>query len=661
MLMESELKVAVSHLSKQLEVEVRRWRLEAERADQAESRLLASESIVLSLRDTLEKHKSILETERKNYKDATNEIALLQRDIKRITEEKGVYSLDLTATRTKLEAEQQRIQYLVAVKHELELKIAEYKTSITHAKESEDKSQHKERTMKMQLDVQVELSRELESRLEQALTGWKQEKERAHENGHKLGDMKAVVTDLSKHVDELRAENVKLEGRLRLYDSLPMPDEIRARFQDVESDRSNMKHVIAELSGHLKATTETLKSTEQRVARLDSEAIEQRGIHAQLQTELQGKTSRLADLMKELERVQEENRSLRESCKVLELENADLLQSERDLKVALKAAGPGEAAPATAASIAEDQCDKESSEEAVQVKLGVTAEVAATEQVSEEAFEEVMEAARVQDRVAKSKIQRVLDGPRPEDLLPMLLNHLQNESMVWRCMRSLRSLLLQSEEFRQLCVDQLLDYSVIQCMKQYKLSVIVHAQALRLMAALAYGNDKLRRRAGEEGIMALIVASMETFATDETVQLYAFTAVTNLTHNSFENRMRFIEAKGIEAIVAIMDLHLVSEKIQKQACWAVLTLAAEDKVSADMVTKGIPAALANALVSHKADAGVQQFACLAFSNLALAGEVVRRKLKNSGVMELFRVCVENFREDSNIVAAAEKAINALGD
>ena len=79
--------------------------------------------------------------------------------------------------------------------------------------------------------------------------------------------------------------------------------------------------------------------------------------------------------------------------------------------------------------------------------------------------------------------------------------------------------------------------------------------------------------------MSLITDAMSNHIEDETVQLHAFTALTNLSHNSIDNRSRFIELNGISYITPVMSLHLKSSKIQRQACWAILTLAGNDEVS----------------------------------------------------------------------------------
>jgi hypothetical protein len=91
---------------------------------------------------------------------------------------------------------------------------------------------------------------------------------------------------------------------------------------------------------------------------------------------------------------------------------------------------------------------------------------------------------------------------------------------------------------------------------------------------------------------------------------------------------------GVEAVVLVMESFLESAQMEKQASCTVLTLAGDDAISIEMLDKGIASCLANALVAHPLDAGVQQFACLAFSNITLAGDMIRKRLHNAGLIEV---------------------------
>lgn len=83
-----------------------------------------------------------------------------------------------------------------------------------------------------------------------------------------------------------------------------------------------------------------------------------------------------------------------------------------------------------------------------------------------------------------------------------------------------------------------------------------------------------------------------------------------------------------------MDRYQQSAKLQRQACWAVLTVAGSDEIARAVSEFPIGAAVVAALVTHRYDVGVQQFGCWAINNLALAGEDVRRKLRKVGVIEV---------------------------
>lgn len=74
---------------------------------------------------------------------------------------------------------------------------------------------------------------------------------------------------------------------------------------------------------------------------------------------------------------------------------------------------------------------------------------------------------------------------------------------------------------------------------------------------------------GEKGIIKQLVATLNgALCEDETVQLHVCTAITNLAHNSLENRSRFFEASGATHLVASMATFGDSAKYQRQASWS---------------------------------------------------------------------------------------------
>lgn len=100
--------------------------------------------------------------------------------------------------------------------------------------------------------------------------------------------------------------------------------------------------------------------------------------------------------------------------------------------------------------------------------------------------------------------------------------------------------------------------------------------------------------------MRRVAIAMQNHSDDESVILHAYTALTNLAHNNADNRARFLEASGVKALFTAMDAHLeTSPKIQRQACWAVLTLAGSDDASRDIVAAGGAEKIMNAMIKHK--------------------------------------------------------------
>lgn len=62
---------------------------------------------------------------------------------------------------------------------------------------------------------------------------------------------------------------------------------------------------------------------------------------------------------------------------------------------------------------------------------------------------------------------------------------------------------------------------------------------------------------------------------------------------------RFYEAGGVPVLLGAMEQFRGSVKYQRQACWAVLTLAASDDISRQMVTMGVGTHLLTAMLEHR--------------------------------------------------------------
>ena len=62
---------------------------------------------------------------------------------------------------------------------------------------------------------------------------------------------------------------------------------------------------------------------------------------------------------------------------------------------------------------------------------------------------------------------------------------------------------------------------------------------------------------------------------------------------------RFIEADGVRALINVMSSYPTSVKIQRQGCWALLTLAGSDEGARAVSNAGGAAAIMVAMMAHK--------------------------------------------------------------
>jgi chromosome segregation ATPase len=89
--------------------------------------------------------------------------------------------------------------------------------------------------LQLQLNMQVELARDMEVRLEQALSRWKQEKEQCFKETERCSRLRSNCSELVDKNERLQMELERQSAKLQLYDSLPMPDEIRERMKTLDA------------------------------------------------------------------------------------------------------------------------------------------------------------------------------------------------------------------------------------------------------------------------------------------------------------------------------------------------------------------------------------------------------------------------------------------
>ena len=306
---------------------------------------------------------------------------------------------------------------------------------------------------------------------------------------------------------------------------------------------------------------------------------------------------------------------------------------------------------------------------------------------------------RAADSMAKARVKQCCakeeesSGEGVAALIELMFETIDDIHICWRGCRAIRPIVLESDKpakkspsskrsgsdenvfsdpnspmsVREVSTHYKGDLMCLDILKKHRwnshLDGLCQGQAVQLLGALAFGDDLVRRRAGENGAMDMVIYAMEHYGiADEKVLLHCLTTITNLAHNSQDNRHRFLDANGLEILTDAMEVQINSPKVQRQGCWALLTLAGSDE-TARLVAQGGGSrtlmTLVKALLQHPNDGGVQQFGLWAASNMALAGGDISRRLKKAGMAEICRIAIETHPHDSEVIRQARHAIGVL--
>jgi chromosome segregation ATPase len=96
---------------------------------------------------------------------------------------------------------------------------------------------------------------------------------------------------------------------------------------------------VTSLNVEIRETATNLKDYIEKCDRLELLLVEKSASLHKANSDLNNKNDRLEVVLREFDSLKDANKSLKESCRVLELENTDLMSSERNLKLQLAGLG----------------------------------------------------------------------------------------------------------------------------------------------------------------------------------------------------------------------------------------------------------------------------------------------------------------------------------
>lgn len=569
-------------------------------------------------------------------------------------------------------------------------------------------------------------NRELEVRLEQALERWKlshETLEKEQKSFKRISSQSASIVEKNKHLED---ERDRLLDLVRRQEGEVLPDDVLRKIAGLEQELLNSAKANENLIGQKQELTLYIDDFKNKVCGLEEELIVSKDLARKRRATIDARDAEIVSMKKDAKLTDEQNikvlneYSEREAglkMKITKLEewigslqkkivsgdgrSEDGISKVRNIEDVKVLSSPDKGP--------QQNFNEDGSLEGIDLDAGVQAaqmhfaDAVAAKTKTQKDFtqihasskdrrqEEKKAAVRAADSMAKARVRQFEiqeDGSSVGfvGIISMLRESVTDVHICWRACRALRPLLLHNghrtdpnstsspkkatNDFKDIAIMQQTDLACVDVLRQFSgikgeshLEALAKGQAVQLLGVVAFGSDLIRRRAGENGALALIAKVMEYHGVeDEKNLLHCLTTTTNLTHNNQDNRHRFIDAGGLEILSDCMEVHLRSAKVQRQGCWALLTLAGSDE-TARLVAQGGGSrtlmTLVSALLTHPRDSGVQQFGLWATSNMALAGGDISRRLRKAGLPEVCRIAIENHPKDIEVLRQARHAMGIL--
>ena len=661
-----------------LQAEGRRWQDQYRRADSLEASVATLQEQLEYVSDKFLATTNDLEALQSTHAATETELAALresnERQVSTLSTEKAALTDLVRSLEHQLFEARENMSGLGALVPELETRLRLRDDALFTAKAEARQNSAEIKTLQRRLEEQEQDSAEMEVRLEQALVRWKKEQETSQEVKLDFIKLRITCSSLVEHKQRLEAELKQTQGWLKAREEAQLPDSVQEQIDRLQHELT----LSAEAGERLILQREAM---EQQVGELQHSAEGLREALLVSDAAVVSKEKLLAGKEALIGRLRLELTELEEDLKRHESEAAEREEGLRKELLAVKS-GQGQGQGQTEQAQGEKQDERPESPTTAEtpedtaprcspVKFSFGDLIGAAEKTNkyrenyeagaaERAAKAAAAAKLDQEKAAKVRVKHTEDLHGAEGLAKLFIEQSEDHCMLWRAARSLRPLVNKDSNNRALCLTAGVDVAAVQALQRYPDLAVVQGQVLQLLGALAYGADSVRRRAGERGALVCIERALMSFGHDELVLLHALTALTNLSHNSPDNRHRFLEAKGMEALTAVMDAFIASPKVQRQGCWAILTLAGSDDTGRLVAQAGGGTVVVNAMLSHRGEAGVQQFGLWAISNMALAGGDVTRRLRKGGCLEACRIALESHAGDAEVVRQARHMMSILG-
>ncbi|CAM9339472.1 unnamed protein product [Ectocarpus fasciculatus] len=668
---------------RRLSAEVGRWKEEADRADEMSGKIGAAES---------ERDAAVRRQEELQHSLAVSLAALEEERSARLEredqlEEERDKGRSLQDATERLHEDLLRAQRAVKSAETLQ-GLAEGNSTLANraaleAKEARVTAGHRAEQAEAQLAGQVAATREAEARVEQAISRWEREKV------DRLRFRKEYITKCSeaqereRTVRDLRASLKEATDRLSKYDGLPESQQIRQRMLDLEGDRQRANDETAGREKELEERQRDIDALHVKLKAVQDarDAAFQRS--KVLETTVDSAQRNRGDAVKRAEKAgkalaKARKQAEEDGLQIETLKNEvlgvrkEMKRVKKDAPWLFKGGGKSQGSSNNNTNAADRIRESSNStngdigevhEQGDGGILGARCRPGSAVSSGSGSSDDEEDGSGNGAEMMVGKAAET--GPR--GVAELLRRHPKRHELQRRGLRALRDLAYKGDEERAAVAAAGGVAAAVHAMNRFPADSRVQVGGVKTLAHLAFGNDVNRIEVGSSGGTAAILRAMAANPADPELQGEACTAFTNLSHNCDRNRKLVVEGGGLILILNAMQARRTPRfqafpghsKLQRQACWALLTLAANDDISRVIASEGGVGAIIAAMINNADDTSVQHFGCWALANVGWGQADVQKFAREEGAIEAIQTAVQRFPEHQALVAKARLASSII--
>jgi hypothetical protein len=174
---------------------------------------------------------------------------------------------------------------------------------------------------------------------------------------------------------------------------------------------------------------------------------------------------------------------------------------------------------------------------------------------------------------------------------------------------------------------------------------------IRVLSNLAFSHDDNRAVIGVTALDAVLQV-MSTHIEIVDLQKDGCGCLTNVAHGNDVNKRSIANKGGGEVILNAMERFLGDARVQRAACWAILTIGGDEASARRVASDGAVGALLAAMVNFEQDANIQHFGTWGLLNISLGSDALAKFVVDNQALAIVQKAVINHGQEGSIVEKA---------